>query len=172
MHIVDQEHVSASLRISASAPHVFAVLADPMMHSAIDGRSSVADGTGRIQQAVDQARLTEMGQMFRMGMNHPNHPEGNYQTVNKVHVFDPPRAIGWRTGHDPKGDGQLEFGGWFWRYDLMFVDQSETEVTLTYDWAAVPQSIREYLRFPPFAPERLTNSLQHLAELAAPKLNT
>ena len=33
---------------------------------------------------------------------------------------------------------------------------------------AVPQFIREYLHFPPFGPEHLSNSLQHLAELAAP----
>ncbi len=45
---------------------------------------------------------------------------------------------------------------------------SETEVTLTYDWSAVPQSIREYIQFPPFGPEHLSNSLHHLAELAAP----
>jgi hypothetical protein len=30
------------------------------------------------------------------------------------------------------------------------------------------QSIREYLQFPPFGPGHLTNSLHHLAELAAP----
>ncbi|MGH3418089.1 MAG: phosphotransferase [Streptosporangiaceae bacterium] len=40
--------------------------------------------------------------------------------------------------------------------------------TLTYDWSAVLQSIREYLQFPPFGPEHLINSLRHLAELAAP----
>src|SRR5690242_16076155 len=67
-----------------------------------------------------------------------------------------------------KGDGRLEFGGWIWRYDLAPLGPSETEVTLTYDWSAVPQSIREYLQFPPFGPEHLTNSLHHLAELAAP----
>jgi hypothetical protein len=32
----------------------------------------------------------------------------------------------------------------------------------------VPQFIREYLQFPPFGAEHLTNSLHHLAELAAP----
>jgi len=51
-------------------------------------------------------------------MYHPGRPDGNYQTANKVHVLDPPRAIGWLTGYDPKGGGHLEFGGWFWRYDL------------------------------------------------------
>ncbi|MBO0833814.1 MAG: polyketide cyclase, partial [Actinobacteria bacterium] len=110
----------------------------------------------------------EAGQIFWMEMYHPNHPDGNYRTANKVFVFDPPHAIGWLTGYDPKGDGQLEFGGWFWRYDLAPLGASETEVTLSYDWSAVPQSIREYLTFPPFGPDHLTNSLRHLAELAAP----
>ena len=80
-----------------------------------------------------------------MDMYHPGHPDGDYQTANKVHVLDPPRAVGWLTGYDPKGDGQLEFGGWFWRYDLTPLGPSETEVTLTYDWSAVPQSIRDDL---------------------------
>jgi hypothetical protein len=101
-----------------------------------------------------------------MDMYHATHPNGDYQTVNKVQVLDPPRAIGWLTGHD-KGDGQLEFGGWTWRYDLAPLSSSQTEVTLTYDWSAVPQLIRDRgIAFPPFGPEHLANSLHHLAELA------
>ncbi|MEJ8651485.1 hypothetical protein WKI65_26225 [Streptomyces sp. MS1.AVA.3] len=38
---------------------------------------------------------------------------------------------------------------------------------MTSDWSAVPQSIREYIQFPPFGPEHLTNSLHHLAELVS-----
>ncbi len=87
--------------------------------------------------------------------------------VNKVEVLDPPRAIGWLTGYE-KGDGGLEFGGWIWRYDLALLGPSETEVTLTYDWSAVPQFRREHIQFPPLGPEHLTTSLHHLAELAAP----
>jgi len=35
----------------------------------------------------------------------------------------------------------------------------------------VPQFIRERgIQFPPFGPEHLTNSLHHLAELAAPTI--
>ncbi len=160
VHAVDQENVSATLTIAVPAARVFAVLADPAAHAAIDG-------TGWVQEAADRAPLTGVGQIFRMGMYHPGHPDGNYQMANRVEVFDPPRAIGWRPGTD-KGDGQLEFGGWFWRYDLAPLGPSETEVTLTYDWSAVPQFIREYIQFPPFGPEHLTNSLHHLAELAAP----
>ena len=100
-------------------------------------------------------------------MYHPNHPDGDYQVVNKVQVLEPPRVIGWLPGYR-NDDGGLEFGGWMWRYDLAQLSPSETEVTLTYDWSAVPQSIREYIQFPPFGPEHLTSSLHHLAELAAP----
>lgn len=155
---MDQENVSATLAIAEPAARVFAVLADPAAHAAIDG-------TGWVVAAVDRAPLTEVGQIFRVGMYHPGHPDGNYQMANKVVVLDPPRAIGWLPGTEQDA-GQLEFGGWTWRYDLAPVGPSETEVTLTYDWSAVPQYIREYLQFPPFGPEHLTNSLHHLAELA------
>jgi uncharacterized protein YndB with AHSA1/START domain len=160
VHTVAQENVSATLTVAVPAARVFAVLADPTTHAAIDG-------TGWVQESVDRAPLTEVGQIFRMDMYHPNHPDGDYRVANKVQVLDAPCAIGWLTGEE-KDEGHLEFGGWIWRYDLAPLGPSETEVTLTYDWSAVPQFIREYLRFPPFGPEHLTNSLHHLAELAAP----
>ncbi len=155
-----EENVSATLAVAVPAARVFAVLADPATHSAIDG-------TGWVQRSVDRTPLTEPGQIFRMDMYHADHPNGDYQVVNKVEVIEPPRAVGWMTGYE-KGDGQLEFGGWIWRYDLAPLGPSEVEVTLTYDWSAVPQYVREYLRFPPFGPDHLINSLHHLAELAAP----
>lgn len=155
-----EDNVSATLTVAASAARVFAVLADPTTHASIDG-------TGWVQEAADRAPLSEVGQVFRMDMYHANHPDGDYRVANKVQVFDPPRAIGWMTGEE-KEDGRLEFGGWFWRYDLAPLGASETAVTLTYDWSAVPRYIRDYLQFPPFGPEHLTNSLHHLAKLAAP----
>ncbi|HEX6355165.1 SRPBCC domain-containing protein [Actinophytocola sp.] len=155
----DQENVSATLVVAAPAARVFAVLADPTTHAAIDG-------TGWVQESADQAPLTEAGQIFRMDMHHPDHPNGDYQVVNKVVVLDPPHAIGWLTGQETD-HGDLEFGGWIWCYDLAPLGPSETEVTLSYDWSAVPQHIREYLQFPPFGPDHLINSLHHLADLAA-----
>src|SRR6266496_477597 len=110
VHTMDQGNVSGTLTIAVPAARVFAMLADPATHSAIDG-------TGWVQEAVDRAPLTEVGQIFRIGMYHPNHPDGNYQMANKVQVFDPPRAIGWLPGTE-KGDGHLEFGGWSWRHHL------------------------------------------------------
>ncbi|MFI5612938.1 SRPBCC family protein [Amycolatopsis sp. NPDC051903] len=150
-----EENVSATLTIAAPATVVFAILADPATHSAIDG-------TGWVRQPVDRTVLTEVGQLFRMDMYYG---EG-YRVVNKVQVLEPPRAIGWFTGQE-KDDGELEFGGWTWRYDLTPLGPAGTEVTLSYDWSAVPQFIRDRgINFPPFPPDHLVNSLHHLAELA------
>ncbi|MGC3863467.1 SRPBCC family protein [Micromonospora chersina] len=157
-HIVDQENMTATRTVAAPAARVFGVLADPTTHAAIDG-------TGWVREPVDRAPLTEVGQVFRMDMYHANHPDGDYQMANQVQVLDPPRAIGWLPGQE-KDDGRLEFGGWLWRYDLTPLGPSETAVTLTYDWSAVPPSVREFIQFPPFGAEHLVNSLRHLAELA------
>ncbi|MFG1643198.1 polyketide cyclase [Amycolatopsis sp. NPDC049252] len=157
---MNPETVSATLTITVPVTRVFAVLADPAAHCAIDG-------TGWVRQAPDRAPLTEVGQLFRMDMHHDGHPDGDYQVVNKVHVFEAPRAIAWLTG-TAQGDGEPEFGGWIWRYDLRPLGPSATEVTHTYDWSQVPRFVRERgIRFPPFGPGHLENSLRHLAELAA-----
>ncbi|MFD4171360.1 hypothetical protein ACFWQ1_24390 [Streptomyces albidoflavus] len=89
---------------------------------------------------------------------------GSTQVAIQVHVLDPPRAVGRRTAEEKEG-GHLEFGGWTWRYDLVPLGPSETEARLTYDWSAVPVSIREYLRFPSLGAGHLADSLRHLAAL-------
>ncbi|MQA05282.1 MAG: polyketide cyclase [Streptosporangiales bacterium] len=154
------EAVHVSTTIPAPVETVFAVLADPSTHAAIDG-------TGWVRDALDGEQLTATGQVFRIAMYHKNHPDGDYEIANKVVVFEAPHAIAWEPGQeDQAGDGNLSFGGWVWRYDLSAAGPAETEVTLTYDWSAVPAFIREYLQFPPFPMSHLENSLRHLAELA------
>ena len=158
-HLMTNESLEASIIIAAPAEAVFAVLTDPASHPAIDG-------TGWVSKALDTAPLTHSGQIFRMAMYHANHPDGTYEVANRVATFEPPRAISWEPGQDVAGDEEPQVGGWIWRYDLAPRDQSGTEVTLTYDWSAVPPSVREYITFPPFPVDHLTNSLRHLAELA------
>src|SRR5580693_2601512 len=60
------ETVSATTIINAPAGAIFAVLADPANHVAIDG-------TGWVRGALDSQRLTAEGQVFRIAMYHPNH---------------------------------------------------------------------------------------------------
>jgi uncharacterized protein YndB with AHSA1/START domain len=150
------DSVSATTIIDAPAEAIFAVLADPARHAAIDG-------TGWVREPADSQPLTAAGQVFRMAMYHAGHPDGNYQMANRVQVFDPPHAISWEPGRD--ADGGLQFGGWVWRYDLTPAGPSGTKVTLSYDWSAVSGSLRQHIRFPPFSPDHLGNSLAHLASL-------
>ena len=164
---MSEEKVTAKTTIDAPADTVFAVLADPTTHEAIDG-------TGWVREARDGKPLTEIGQIFRMGMYHDNHPNKHYEMANRVEVFDPARAIAWQPGAEPRNipnyqgpaDAPLDFGGWIWRYDLEPVGDDRTEVTLTYDWSGVPAHMREAIGFPPFDRQHLDNSLAHLAELA------
>ena len=151
--------MTSSTTIDAAPDTVFAVLADPSAHAAIDG-------TGWVRSPIDGTTLDHEGQVFRMAMYHENHPAKDYEMANRVEVFDPPRAIAWLPGQ-ASDTGELGFGGWTWRYDLTADGPSRTVVTLTYDWSAVPPQVRELISFPPFGKDHLDNSLRHLADLAA-----
>jgi hypothetical protein len=157
---MEPEHVIASTTIEAAPEAVFAVLADPAAHAAIDG-------TGWVRGSLDGDHITAAGQVFRMAMYHPNHPDEDYRMANLVEVFDQPRAIAWKPGTESPETGELSFGGWTWRYDLEATGPGRTTVTLTYDWSAVGPEVREYLQFPPFAQDHLDRSLQHLSDLVA-----
>jgi uncharacterized protein YndB with AHSA1/START domain len=155
-----EEILSATSTISAPAGAVFAVLADPSQHAAIDG-------AGWVCESVDSQRLTGPGQIFRMSMYHPNHPDGNYQMANPVLAFEPPHVISWQPGSLSQATGELEFGGWIWRYGLAEPGPGQTTVTLSYDWSAVGPGPRRRIKFPPFTPDHLDNSLSHLAAIVA-----
>ena len=144
--------------VAAPFDTVFGVLADPSKHAAIDG-------TGWVRESLDGKPIEESGQVFRMQMYHPNHPDDFYEIANKVVVFDPPHAIAWEPGQDGP-DGWLTWGGWIWRYDLKPLGVDRTDVRLTYDWSAAPQEVRDEIQFPPFPVSHLDNSLANLAELA------
>ncbi|OMC00806.1 SRPBCC family protein [Mycolicibacterium fortuitum] len=150
--------MSAVCTVNAPAETVFAVLADPTTHQAIDG-------TGWVRESLDGKPLTDVGQVFRMAMYHDNFGGMHYEMANRVEVFEPPRAIAWLPGQGAD-DTNLEFGGWIWRYDLESLGADRTKVTLTYDWSAVPPALREHIEFPPFDRQHLDNSLKHLAGLA------
>ena len=102
---MSEETLSVTLRIPATPEAVFAVLSEPGSHPAIDG-------TGWVTAARETDRITRNGQVFRMGMYHPNHPDGHYEMANRVEAFDPPRAITWQPGQDVDGSDELQFGGW------------------------------------------------------------
>jgi hypothetical protein len=149
--------MTAKTTVDAAAEAIFAVLADPASHAAIDG-------TGWVREPLDDAPLTAVGQIFQMAMFHNRLPDGHYQVANRVIAFDAPRVIAWEPGQ--RNGSEIQFGGWTWRYDLASLGPARTEVTLTYDWSAVPAATREEIGFPPFGQDHLDNSLRNLASLA------
>ena len=153
------ENLTAQRRIDASPDTVFALLADPSAHAAIDG-------TGWVRGPLrDGARITAEGEVFDMAMYHPQHPDGDYEIANRVVAFEPPAAIEWEPGFYLE-DGQRDSGRWAWRYELAEVD-GQTDVTLTYDWSNATAEARERFQFPPFPVEKLTESLDNLAKLVS-----
>lgn len=152
------EILNVTTIVDAPTHAVFAVLADPANHAAIDG-------TGWVREARDGELLTREGQLFRIAMYHDNHPDGNYEMANNVIAFQPDRTLAWEPGQ-AGADGEIEYGGWTWRYDLEPLGEQQTRVTLTYDWSAVPAELREHIQFPPFPVSHLDNSLANLAKLA------
>lgn len=151
--------MTATITIDATPDAVFALLANPSTHEQIDG-------TGWVRKPLDVAALTHTGQIFRMAMYHDNHPDKDYEMANRVEVIDPPRTITWQPGQEEPGTGEVGFGGWVWRYDLAAAGDTQTAVTLTYDWSAATPEVRGFIEFPPFGQDHLDHSLQHLADLA------
>src|SRR4030088_2859746 len=108
---METERVTASTTIEAAPGAVFAVLPPPSAHADIDG-------TGWVRESLDGDRIIEAGQVFRMAMYHPNHPDEDYKIANRVEVFDEPRAIAWKPGTESPETGELSFGGWRLRCEL------------------------------------------------------
>jgi hypothetical protein len=136
------ENLTATVTIDASATDVFAVLADPTTHAAIDG-------TGWVREPIDHDQLDHVDQIFGMRMYHDNYPDKHYEIANQVEVFDAPSAICWKPGQFSPDTGELSFGEWTWRYDLAPVGPEASEVTLTYDWSQVPAEVRRRSSFHP-----------------------
>jgi len=86
------ETVSAATIMNAPVEAIFAVLADPARHAAVDG-------TGWVREFVDSTPLTAAGQVFRMAMYHADHPHGTYQMANRVRYSARPCVISWEPGH-------------------------------------------------------------------------
>jgi hypothetical protein len=136
--------------IAASPPEIFAVLADPSRHHDTEPGDWVRD-------AVETAPITGTGQMFAINMFHEQ-AGGHYVMHNVIDVFDKDRAISWVPGRlDDAGNHSP--GGWSWRYDLA-PNGDHTDVTLTYDWSAASEAVRN--RLPPFPEDYIVASLATL----------
>ncbi|MER7129861.1 SRPBCC family protein [Streptosporangium saharense] len=110
--MIDQARGRVVRRTVVAAPPatIFALLADPRRHSALDG-------TGSVKGMIDGPDRLELGSLFRMRMR-------GYTTTNTVVEFEPDALIAWRHR-----------GRHVWRWQLRAVTGG-TEVTETFDYSA------------------------------------
>jgi hypothetical protein len=107
------KQISVSRVIPAPAQKIFDLLADPKMHTVIDGSGTVK------RSNPDNPERLSLGAKFSMGMQRP----APYPITNTVSEFEEGRRIGWH-----------HFANNVWRYELEPVDGG-TKVTETFDFS-------------------------------------
>jgi hypothetical protein len=139
MSVGSYQPVEVSRRIGAPAAAIFRVLADPDMHT-------VLDGTGMLRGAVTAGSIQRLGDVFVMRMYYVEH--GDYEMNNHVVEFELNRRIGWEPeagrGHPdtaPGSTGPTRLGH-RWTFDLRPDGPHATVVTEIYDCSAVPADFR------------------------------
>ena len=102
---------SAKIIIQASPTAIFDLLANPYLHSEIDG-------TQTVKYNLKGPKRLALGSKFRMAMHLGIH----YRITNKVVEFEENKLIAWS-----------HFAKWRWRYELSDLGNGSTEVTETFD---------------------------------------
>lgn len=112
----EQQVVSATRVIDASALVIFEQIADPANQPAWDGNDNLA-------AAAPGQRVQHVGDVFVMVLT-----KGAVRH-NHVVEFEEGRLIAWRPSEPDR-----EPPGHLWRWELRSLDAGSTEVTHTYDW--------------------------------------
>ncbi|MFM1937783.1 MAG: hypothetical protein RLZZ320_641 [Actinomycetota bacterium] len=137
----DQRKKSASIIINAPAAVIFNLLADPAMHSVIDGSKSV-------QSVIKAPTRLSLGARFSMNMKIGI----RYRITNKVVEFEEGKLIAWR-----------HLGRWVWRYELKEITPNQTVVVESFD--GNPSPLQWWLQFRkayPFVQIAIAKSLVRL----------
>ena len=153
--------VSVSRSIAAPPAVVFAHLARPVDHPAIDGSGLVRSTTHQV--------LSGVGDVFEMAMC--NDFLGDYVIENHVVEFERDRRIAWEpvlkeTAHP---DAQSNIGvraHLRWRWELTPQPDGVTLVTESYDLSRSPEWLREATRGGEDWRQAMEASLENLATMA------
>jgi uncharacterized protein YndB with AHSA1/START domain len=134
--------VSVSRRIPAPAAAIFAVLADPTRHAAIDG-------SGMLRSAVEHQPVSKVGDVFAINMH--NDDMGDYEMSNHVVEFEPGRRIAWEPvmtkASRPEDESSVRDPALHrWGFELAPVDGGQaTVVTETFDCTRSPEWLLKVL---------------------------
>ena len=110
---------SASIIINAPASKIFDVIANPQMHSIIDGSNSV-------RSVIKGPKRLALGSKFGMNMEIGI----KYRITNTVVEFEENKLIAWR-----------HLGRWIWRYELKQISPTQTVVIESFDGTKTPLNL-------------------------------
>ena len=145
--MTDESRIStASRHISASADHIFALIADPARQPAWDGNDNLAN-------AASGQRVTAVGDVFAMTLTNGAVRE------NHVVEFEEGRLIAWC----PAEPGKRPVGH-LWRWEVT-PDGDGAQVVHSYDWTDLHDADR-IPRARATTSERLLASIDRLAAVA------
>jgi hypothetical protein len=149
------ERMEVQRAIAADASAIFAVLASPDGHVAIDSSGMLMSATGSPVRAVGDTFVVHMD---REALN--DFPMGLYDVIVRISAFEPDREIAWQI------DGQLNIGH-VYGYRLEPIPQG-TMVTSYYDWSGIEQQWKDAGIFPVIPESALRATLGILARTVAP----
>ena len=151
------QRISTTRRIAASAGDIFAIVADPQMHVAIDG-------SHMLEAAPDSTRLRAVGDSFVINMDREalgDLPMGKYSVLNIVTRIEPNARLEWNVGSAEHGPFGHVYG-----YELVPTGDHETDVTSYCDWSGVDAKVLDRVRFPVVPKMALISSLENLDRIA------
>jgi hypothetical protein len=135
--MTDVERFEVQRPIPAPAADIFAVLADPHGHVAIDSAGMLQDATGEPATAVGDTFTIHMD---REALN--DYPLGRYDVEVVITTYEQDREIAWTISGQLKPDIGHVYG-----YRLEPTDDG-TLVTSYYDWSGIHEQWREAGIFP------------------------
>ncbi len=136
-----QRKVSVSVVAPFPKNRVFEVITNPSQHTYFDG-------SGTVKDLVDGARITGVGDVFRIRMRMWGI---SYKIKNQVKEYDEGSLVAW-----------AHLGKHRWRYELEDVDGG-TLITETFDWSySVFPWLIELAGYPKSHPPRMGKTLKSL----------
>jgi hypothetical protein len=149
------ERLEVQRAVAVSPGEVFAVLADPRGHVAIDSSGMLMEASGDIVAKVGDTFAVHMdGEALK------DYPLGIYDVAVEIVTFEPDREITW-TVHGPFDIGHV------YGYRLEPLEEG-TLVTSYYDWSAAVQEWKDAKVFPVIPESALRATLGILARTVAP----
>lgn len=157
------EPVSVSKRIDAPVEALFAILADPTKHPAIDG-------SGMLVESLSCSNLSRVGDVFVLKMH--NDELGDYQMANHVVSFEANRRLVWEPvlAAASREEDRADIGNSAhhrWGFELEPDGPAATVVTETYDCSRSPEWLRRAVRGGQRWVESMTITLDKLAAEAS-----